>query len=128
MRIAPLADVKAKLSAYVDECQTEGPIVITRNGKPVAVLLAPRDNDDLERLLLARNPRFQALMAQAEDNINAGQTLAQDEFWRQAHLRADARAASQDVASPRTVAPAIAEPRVDYQTDEVEHQSVQDGL
>ena len=128
MRIAPLADVKAKLSAYVDECQTEGPIVITRNGKPVAVLLAPRDNDDLERLLLARNPRFQALMAQAEDNINAGKTLSQDEFWRQAHLRADARAASQDVASPRTAAPAIAEPQVDYQTDEAEHQSVQNGL
>ena len=118
MRIAPLADVKAKLSAYVDECQVEGPIVITRNGKPVAVLLAPRDNDDLERLLLARNPRFQALMAQAEDNINAGKTLSQDEFWRQAHLRADARAASQDVASSRTATPAIAEPGVDYQTDE----------
>ena len=117
MRIASLADVKAKLSAYVDECQTDGPIVITRNGKPVAVLLAPRDNDDLERLLLARNPRFQALMAQAEDNINAGKTLSQDEFWRQAHLRADARAASQDVASSRTAAPAIAEPKADYDVE-----------
>ncbi|HUG94210.1 MAG TPA: type II toxin-antitoxin system Phd/YefM family antitoxin [Planctomycetaceae bacterium] len=41
MRIAPLADVKARLSAYVDECGHEGPVVITRNGKPVAVLLVP---------------------------------------------------------------------------------------
>jgi prevent-host-death family protein len=39
MRIAPLADVKARLSAYLDECGDEGPLVITRNGKPVAVLL-----------------------------------------------------------------------------------------
>ena len=41
MRVAPLADVKARLSAYVDECGAEGPIVITRNGKAVAVLLVP---------------------------------------------------------------------------------------
>ena len=41
MKIVPLADAKAKLSAYVDECASEGPVIITRNGKPVAVLLAP---------------------------------------------------------------------------------------
>ena len=62
MRIAPLADVKARLSAYLDECGTEGPVVITRNGKPAAVLLVPYDDDDLERLMLARSPRFQALL------------------------------------------------------------------
>jgi len=32
-RIAPLADVKARLSAYIEESQTDGPVVITRNGK-----------------------------------------------------------------------------------------------
>ena len=53
MRIASLADVKARLSAYIEQCETEGPIVITRNGKAVAVLLAPADDDDLEGLLLA---------------------------------------------------------------------------
>ena len=41
MKIASLADVKARLSAYVEQCKTEGPVVITRNGKAVAVLLAP---------------------------------------------------------------------------------------
>jgi prevent-host-death family protein len=47
MKIAALADVKAHLSAYVDECEKEGPIIITRNGKAAAVLPAPKDNDDL---------------------------------------------------------------------------------
>ena len=51
MRIAPLADVKARLSAYLDECGLEGPVVITRNGKAAAVLLVPYDDDDLERLI-----------------------------------------------------------------------------
>jgi hypothetical protein len=78
--------------------------------------MATLDHDDLERLLLARNPRFQALMAQAEESIKAGRTLSSDEFWRQAYARADARAASQ-VTSPSS-APAIAESRVEYQTDE----------
>ncbi len=41
--IARLAKVKARLSAYVDECGADGPIVITRNGKAVAVLLLPND-------------------------------------------------------------------------------------
>ena len=26
MRIAPLADVKARLSAYVEQCETDGPV------------------------------------------------------------------------------------------------------
>ncbi len=42
MKIAPLADVKAKLSAYVDTSEKEGPVIITRNGKPVAVRPAER--------------------------------------------------------------------------------------
>jgi prevent-host-death family protein len=46
MKITALADVKAHLSAYVDECENEGPIIITRNGKAAAVLLAPKDDDD----------------------------------------------------------------------------------
>jgi prevent-host-death family protein len=59
MRIAPLADVKARLSAYLDECGVEGPVVITRNGKAVGVLLVPYDDDDLEGLLLALLAREQ---------------------------------------------------------------------
>jgi DNA-binding phage protein len=62
--------------------------------------------------------RFQALMAQAEESMRPGKTLSSDKFWRQVHLRTAARVASKEVASPRTATPAIAEPRVDYQTDE----------
>ncbi len=79
---------------------------------------APFDNADLERLLLARNPRFQALMAQAEESIKAGKTLSSDDFWRQAYARVDVRAASQATSPSPTSVPAIAEPRAAYQTDE----------
>ena len=82
MKIAPLADVKARLSAYLEKCETEGPVIITRNGKPVAVLLAPGDEENLERLILAHSPRFQALLNKSRQSIKAGRSLSHDEFWR----------------------------------------------
>jgi prevent-host-death family protein len=82
MKIAALADVKAHLSAYVDECVNEGPIIITRNGKAAAVLLAPKDNDDLERLMLAHSRRFQSLLAKSRRSIKAGKGVSHDEFWK----------------------------------------------
>jgi len=82
MRIAPLADVKARLSAYLEQCEMEGPIVITRNGKAVAVLLAPMDDDDLESLLLARSRRFQAMLNKSRESIKAGKGLSSSDFWK----------------------------------------------
>src|SRR5439155_10548856 len=81
MRVAPLADVKARLSAYLDECGAEGPIVITRNGKAAAVLLVPHDEDDLERILLGRSPRFQALLNRSRKSIDEGRGLSEADFW-----------------------------------------------
>ena len=83
MKIVPLADVKAHLSAYIDEAETRGPVVITRNGRAVAVLLAPADDDDLERLLLARSPHFQSLLAESRRSIQEGQGLSSDNFWQE---------------------------------------------
>ncbi len=82
MKIAPVADVKARLSAYLEECETEGPVVITRNGKAVAVLVAPASDQDLERLVLSRSPRFQALMNKSRRSIRAGRGLSSDAFWK----------------------------------------------
>jgi prevent-host-death family protein len=80
-RIAPLADVKARLSAYIEESQTEGPVVITRNGKAVAVLVSAVDDDDVESLVLARSPRLQKLLKKSRTSIAAGRGLSAKEFW-----------------------------------------------
>jgi prevent-host-death family protein len=94
MRIAPLADVKARLSAYLDECGVEGPVVITRNGKAAAVLLVPHDDDDLERLLLGRSPRFQALLHRSRRSIKEGKGLSEKAFWEAVRKRAQERKAA----------------------------------
>jgi len=95
MRIAPLADVKARLSAYVEQAQTEGPIIITRNGKAVAVLLAPVDDDDLENLILARSPRFQAVLDQSRQSIKAGKGLSRNDFWQAVAVRSQKESGAQ---------------------------------
>jgi len=82
MIIAPLADVKARLSAYLEESSTSGPVVITRNGRAVAVLLTPLDDEDLESLVLSRSPRFQALLSESRQSIKAGKGLSRDDFWQ----------------------------------------------
>lgn len=93
MKIAPLADVKARLSAYLDECEAQGPVVITRNGRVAAVLLAPRDEEDLERLILARSPRFQDLLRRSRTSIRTGHGLPKAEVWKAAGSRARGRTA-----------------------------------
>src|SRR4029077_3530405 len=82
MKIAALADVQAHVSAYVDECKKEGPVIITRGGKAGAVLLAPKDDDDLERLMLAHSRRFQSLLAKSRRSIKAGKAVSHDKFWK----------------------------------------------
>jgi prevent-host-death family protein len=84
MKVASVADVKAKLSAYLDECEKKGPVVITRNGKAVAVLVAPADDEDLERLVFSRSPRFQAMLEKSRRSIRAGKGLSAKEFWKAA--------------------------------------------
>lgn len=91
MRIVSLAEVKAKLSAFLDEAGQGGPVVITRNGRAVAVLLAPVDDDDLERLLLSRSPRFRALVSRARSSIEAGEGIPHADFWNAASERATRR-------------------------------------
>ncbi len=80
MRIAPVADVKARLSKYIADSQ-EGPVIITRNGKAVAVLLPVLDDDELERLVLAYSPKFRALLDEAEQRIQEGGGVKHEDFW-----------------------------------------------
>ena len=92
MRVAPVADVKAKLSAYLDECKTSGPLVITRNGRAVAILIAPEDEEHLEMMVIASSPKFQAMMERGRKAFREGKTIPHDEFWKMVKRRTAARA------------------------------------
>lgn len=81
MRIASVAEVKAKFSAYLVESE-DGPVVVTRSGKPVAVLLAMSDEDEIERVLMAYSPKLRSILDAARDSIREGQGLSSEDFWR----------------------------------------------
>ena len=82
MKIASVADVKARFSAYMKEAES-GPVVITRNGRPAAILLNIVDEDEIEALLLAHSPKFRALLQAARTEIQQTGGIPHDEFWRQ---------------------------------------------
>jgi PHD/YefM family antitoxin component YafN of YafNO toxin-antitoxin module len=93
-------DKFCQFPTIVDECATDRPIVITRNGNAVAVLLVPNDDDDLERLLLERSPRFQAMLNRSRRSIKEEEGLSEEDFWKTVRKRAQERKA---VAADRDI-------------------------
>jgi prevent-host-death family protein len=65
MKIESLREVKNNLSSVVEQLEETGPVIITKNGKSRAVLMAVDESTDLESLLLSVNPRFRKLFDQA---------------------------------------------------------------
>ena len=93
MKIASVADVKAHFSAYL-KASEEGPVVVTRNGKPVAVVLAVRDEDELERLMMAHSPRLRTILDAAAQRLRSGQGIPHEQFWEEV-------ASEQETSKPR---------------------------
>lgn len=77
-----LAEVKAHLSAYVDRVESQHErVVITRNGRPAAMLISPDDLDALEDTLdLLSDPEAMAQIAEAEGDVAAGRVTTGDEL------------------------------------------------
>ena len=82
MKIASVADIKARFSAYL-KASEEGPIIVTRNGKPVAVLLSMEDQEELEGLILAYSPKFQRILKAAQRQIETGAGIPHEELWQE---------------------------------------------
>lgn len=82
MRIASVANIKARCSAYL-RAATRSPIVVTRSGKPVGVLLAIDDEEELERLVLAYSPRLETILDAARQRVRAGGGVRHEDLWRE---------------------------------------------
>ncbi|OGO36182.1 MAG: hypothetical protein A2W35_10460 [Chloroflexi bacterium RBG_16_57_11] len=82
MKIASVADVKAKFSGFL-KASEQGPVIVTKNGKPVAMLLSIKDEDEIERMILAYSPKFQKILEVAEQQIREGKGIKHEDFWRE---------------------------------------------
>ncbi len=65
MKIESLREVKAKLSKILKELPSDRSVVITKNGRPCAVLIPVTEDTDLESLLLAQRKDFWQMVDRA---------------------------------------------------------------
>ena len=84
MTTISLADAKARLSAVLDEVRdTHERVVITRNGRPEAVILAVSDLEALEETLdLLSTPGALEEIRAAEAEIARGEAIDAEELRR----------------------------------------------
>ncbi|MDQ6948832.1 MAG: type II toxin-antitoxin system Phd/YefM family antitoxin [Actinomycetota bacterium] len=78
----PLAEIKAHLSEIVDRVEREHErVVLTRNGRPAAVIMSPGDLEALEDTLdLLSDPEALAEIEAARDDAAKGLVVAADEL------------------------------------------------
>jgi len=84
----PLASVKSRFSEMVDRVEhTHDRIVVTRNGRPAAVLISPEDLASLEDTLdLLSDPEAMAQLDESRRAYAAGDVVTGDEL-RDRYLR-----------------------------------------
>ena len=65
----------------------EGPIIVTKNGKPVAVLLGIKDEAEIERLILAYSPKFQGILKRGRKQIEKTGGIEHEQFWNEVEAK-----------------------------------------
>ncbi|MEE8398620.1 MAG: type II toxin-antitoxin system Phd/YefM family antitoxin [Desulfobacterales bacterium] len=80
MKIAPVSEIKTHFSAYLKEAE-KGPIIVTKNGKPAAVLLSVTDEDEIERLIIGYSQKFKSILARSRREIQQTPGIEHEEFW-----------------------------------------------
>ncbi len=95
MKTVSAAKIAAQFDDYL-EASREQPVLVTRNGKPIAVLLAVQDKADAEQLALSRSRSLSSVLEEAHEQIQKGDGIPHDQFWQEA---AESRRAKRPVSS-----------------------------
>ncbi len=82
MKVASVTEMGADFAGYL-KASEQGPVVVTRNGKPVAVLLRTAGADDLDRLLMGHSPQLQSILEAARERFRAGGGIPHETFWKE---------------------------------------------
>jgi len=70
VKIESIKAVKARFNRIVSDLSRDGSMVITKNGKPCAVLMPITKDTDLEIVALSQNKRFWQLYDSAIEKAN----------------------------------------------------------
>ncbi len=70
MKVENIKEVKARFNRIVSELPTEGSVIITKNGRPCALLMPMTKDTDVEVVALSQNKRFWKLYDSAVEKAN----------------------------------------------------------
>jgi len=70
VKVENIKEVKARFNRIVSELPTEGSVIITKNGRPCALLMPMTKDTDLEIVALSQNKRFWKLYDSAVEKAN----------------------------------------------------------
>lgn len=90
MKVASIAEIKSRFSAFLKASEA-GPVVVTRNGRPVAVIVGIQDEDEIERLMMAYSPKLRAVLESSRNQIQKGDVLSHDEFWAEVEVSRESK-------------------------------------
>ncbi len=96
METLPLAEVKSRLSALVDQVEdTHQRVLITRNGRPAAVLISPDDLESLEETLeILSDPALMRRLRKAQAEVERGELLDEQQVRELVAARGQRRVGS----------------------------------
>jgi len=84
IRTLEVTEATQPLADYAEHAD-EGPVIITRDGKPVAIVMAI-ENADLETISLSTNPDFIALIERSRARQKAEGGISSEEMRRRLGL------------------------------------------
>jgi antitoxin (DNA-binding transcriptional repressor) of toxin-antitoxin stability system len=82
MKSASLSSIKSSFNSYLKTCGGE-PVLVTKNGRAIAALIAVVDPDELERMQLANSKTLDAIFEKGLQDIRDGKGLTHEEVWAQ---------------------------------------------
>jgi prevent-host-death family protein len=82
VKVATQQQIAANFAGYLKASQ-KGPVIVTENGEPVAVLLKAKGKDDVERLLMGHSEELQSILEAARQRFREGRGIPHETFWKE---------------------------------------------
>ncbi len=82
MKSASAAKIAAQFDDYL-EASREQPVLVTRNGKPVAVLVGVQDNAEAEQVASGRSCSLRSVLEEGHEQIQKDGGIPHAQFWRE---------------------------------------------
>ena len=99
MKTATAAKMAAQFADYLAASQDQ-PVLITRNGKAIAVLMAVQDKAEAEQLAVRQARTLRSVFEEAHEQLQKGEGIPHDQFWQQVEQSRRAKRLSRSRKKP----------------------------